>query len=219
MARKMKLFLCFLCTLFVVACSWACAHTPNSAEYEETATPTQNTYVPYEGDVTGANWRNSSDEGRFYYVVYDNRGNEFYRSEFGSPDFTEVGKNLLRADLPGGTGVRLSRFFEIEKGLYSSEYSNVLALDYGQVAYAKWNDTSELVLELIAHDIFDAELNRSVFQLDFWSEGFFSMPEEIQERSIWMLPILALNFISENQLFIEYWNVNSELVEKYLELR
>ena len=193
-----------LCTLFIAVSIWGCTNVPGIPKLTEpektTQTETRRQWVFNEGP----NWKNFMGNGD-HYVVYDNRGNEFFRAEPGDKiaEFTKIGENLLRADTSGGNSLRLTRFFEIEQGLYSPQYSNVLGFGHGKVAYLLLSDTSCFVV----HDMFDSESNRYEFFRDF-KKLFSSNPR----------PELV-EFTDENQLYIEYYNSNDDLVKETLVLK
>ena len=185
---------------------------PTLTEPEETTTQTGTTTIWIFDQ--GPNWKNfmGSHSGD-HYAVYDNEGNEFFRSEGEKiAEFTMIDENLLRADSSGGNVMKVTRFFDVEQGLYSPQYINVLGFGYGRVAY--WDIGTHL---LIVHNMFDAELNRNNFQRDFATGPV--LPIEVEEGLSTFFSVQTAEFIDENSLFITYYNSQSKLIEETLSLK
>jgi len=154
----------------------------------------------------GLNYAWFSFGGALGYIVYDNEGNEFFRGDWGSPDFTMISESLLRADTSGGIGMLHTRFFDVERGLFSPMYANVQAFDHGWVVYRGWGAETQAFDMLFAHDMFNPELNLNSFQRVFRTGAFGD--HLLQEA----------RFIYENTLFIVYYNSQNERIEETLVL-
>ena len=216
MRHTVKLIFCLLLVGIILG---ACAGKPDTPALPENETqsqafPKQTQEQLSSDDETyvlkkGLNWENIVfGRGSYDYIVYDNDGNEIFKDR-GTPNFTMMSETLLRADQSGGTGILLTRFFDVAKGLYSPQYENVLATDFGQVTYLDFTSDSwpERNISLAVHDIFDPELNPIKFQRDFrmitWED-----PHRV-----------TVKFTNKNQLFVEYYNSKDEMVKETLELK
>ena len=243
MTRILKLT---LCVLFVAASLWGCADAPDvsttteattssseiTSRFETTTqiqTPPSDSYTTREEDDffpekgvfnRGPNWINYDSHGDGY-AVYDNKGNEFFRTKPGEKvaDFTEIGENLLRADSSGGTGVQITRFFDVEKGLHSPAYCNVLVQDYGRVVYIDFEPGVPIHDTLVVHDMFDPELNRNSFQRDFGSWHGLKLSMEVLDQLMYPSTVLAIEFTDKHHLYVKYYNNQGELVEETLKLK
>jgi len=217
MIRALKLLICMLVIILIFG---ACANEvilPSKLTEPEQTTSEIQTTNPLIGSVfsEGPNWIVTVREGpagtlTYGYIIFDDEGNELVDiQDSGAPGFTFINENLLRADSPGGNAMGFTRFFDLEHGLYSPEYTNVLLFDYGLVIYRDWRHETDNVFYdmLIVHDMFDPEYNRNEFQRDFRTGVFDDVvPHE-------------LRLIDENTLFMAYYNNQNELVEERLKLR
>jgi len=145
--------------------------------------------------------------GTYDYIVFDNKGNELFRNK-GTPEFTVI-EDLLRVDVSGGSGMRDTQFFDVEHGVYSPSYRNMLAFEHGLVAYIDYSpdDWLEEVFSLVVHDVFDPERDRIVFRRALVVDSVNGVGFE------------NIVFVNKKQLFIEYYNSKDELVEETLTLR
>lgn len=198
------------CVLLIAMGLWTCASEPNSQmSLAETSLTKQTTTLNDDQKYVfeeGQNWESYGIGGIYGYIVYDNEGNELFRSDYGIPGFTMIGETLLRTDISGGSGVCDTRLFDIDRGMYSPLYRNVLAIGYGQVVYLDFSsdDWPERNISLVVHDIFNPEQNHNSFRRDF-------------RMNAWEDPFLVtVEFLGKNQLFIEYYNSQDELVKETL---
>ena len=201
MTGTKRIVVCFLLVaIFLGACSGT-PDVPALTKPEELTTQTEiRTQRIFD---EGPNWKHVIG-GNAYFAVYDNKGNELYREEnHRDPEFTEIGENLLKADVSGGIRSRITRFFEVEQGIYSPEYNNVLAVGYGRIAYL--DDWQEGISSLVVHDMFDTESNRFMFKCQIKIDHIATYIESVE-------------FINKNQLRIEYFNDQDKLMKETLDL-
>ena len=163
----------------------------------------------------GANWIVFSDNANNYssgFAVYSDEGDEvFWHETFGrDPEFFMISGNLLRVDLPAGTGMRHTWFFDLEQGLVSPMYSNILTIGYGKVAHQPLD-------MLVVQNIFDVELFYAEFELD--SNSWLDLSLDAQEQVLFMSAFRSVEFIDENHLLVEFYNTYGELTQKTFELR
>jgi len=208
MTRVFKILFIIFITAGISACASAPdAPTPSIPERTSFIAPQtlHDDLRPVE--VTGPNWL-SLGGGTWDYIVYDNEGNEFFR-DMGTPGYTMLGENLLRTVKNGGGSLRITRFFDVEQRIVSPEYYNVFATEYGLVTYIDESkeENSVIISALVVHDLFDPDSNRNVFWRDF--EIVFSIGVEF----------IAIEFLDEYHLYIEYHNSQDELVKETLELK
>ena len=223
------------CILFIAASLWGCADAPDVLTTTEAASSSEITPQPEtttQAKTTaqtetrtqwvfdeGPNWKYVIG-GNDYFAVYDNEGRELYREEnHREPKFTEISKNLLKVDVSGGNMQMLTHFFDVEQGICSPKYMNVLEFGYDKVVYMCWRNQDELDLglELVVHDMFEPQRNRRVFQRDF-AFGM-TLPIEVKQNTYTWESVQEVRFIDNNTLFVKYYNNQGKLVEETLKLK
>jgi|GEM_PF-4569140 len=123
------------------------------------------------------------------YVVYDNQGKEIFTGPTHYAQFNYISDSLLETLFSGGTGLRVTRYFDVEKGLVSPDYGNA-RVGCGKVAYAEYNEELKR-FDLIVRDIFDEAVFYQEYQRPFATGTAYA-------------PLEAAVFFDENHLFIEY---------------
>ena len=153
------------------------------------------------------------------YVIYDKSGEEFIRDcrPGGMFEIHMLDESLIEVQIYGGNGGSLTRYFDIERHLYSAKYQNVLAIDYGKVAYRAFvpsqpGSVGVVIDALVIHDIFDPTMRHDIFKRDYKKDmtpmDFFAV-----------FPFSSVEFVDENYLQVEYQNSKGELVKETLELK
>ena len=154
----------------------------------------------------GPYWTVFLTDQRYGYVLYDENGEEFLRdSTPGMFGIEMLNDSLLQLSISNGNGPPISRFYSIS-GSYSGEYSDVVAIGYGKIAYRSWERDT-----LIVHEIFAPGSKHDDFKRDFMKET----PIDEKRR----FPFDVVEFVDENHLRMEYLNSKGELIKELLELK
>jgi len=203
------------CVLALGLLLWACAGEPEPVEQFQLA-------------ASGGNWLIFINEDLSMGVlVRDRAGNEIYRRQYIShePQFSNAnissGLNWMKMDMYAGANAMDTRFFDLEQGIYSPIYRNVITEDFGLVLHNEWTcgewpPTGEHML--VVNDMLDAQLRRTVLELDFWQFDGEELSIEIQDQLLPGTRFRMAEFVSSTQLYVEYLNVDAEFISQMIEI-
>jgi len=173
------------------------------------------------------NWVIMTEEvGGEIYVVFDHNGDEITRGYYWrGPSFTMVNENLLKMRVSAGTNnAHIIQFYDLELGIYSPKYSNPDSYGHGMVLHDEWQ-LGEQRHQLVAHDMFDPEKNRTELAFDFWiwSGGHWEdlpldIAHEVMESVDFGRIFRTAEFLSPTQLRVEYLHASGEFVSRTITL-
>jgi len=198
----------------------ACGLKPSPQNIETSPVETRQIIFREGQNSEGPYWTTFLTDKHFGYVLYDKIGEEFIRdSEPGGMfDIQMLDENLLEVNISGGNGGNSTRYYDIERHLYSATYNNVLAIGYGKVAYRSFKPSelsgSEgfIIDALVVHDIFNPTINHDYFQRNYMEDM-----DPMNFHAVF--PFSLVEFIDETHLHVEYLNSRGELVKETLELK
>jgi len=143
------------------------------------------------------------------YVVFDHNGDEITRGYYWrGPSFTMVNENLLKMRVSAGTN----------NAHIPDSYG------HGMVLHDEWQ-LGEQRHQLVAHDMFDPEKNRTELAFDFWiwSGGHWEdlpldIAHEVMESVDFGRIFRTAEFLSPTQLRVEYLHASGEFVSRTITL-
>jgi|GEM_PF-3221241 len=203
-----------ICSLTLALALWACAGESYTPETPDETTQTQQETVSAQHNYTLTEYE---------FVVYDHSGNVILRGGNDTKDmwFTAVDANLLRLDATAGPNAIDARFFDLEQGIYSPLYRNVIAGGHGLVFLNEWTcgdwpPTGEHLL--VISDMFDPQLRHKVLEFDFWQFNGEELPPEVLEQLLPGTLFRSAEFLSLTQLHVEYLNADAEFITQTIDL-
>jgi len=164
--------------------------------------------------IEGAYWKIFSTKDRYGYAMYDTTGHEFFRDLHprGMFGLRQISDTLIVREFSAGNETGGMQYFDVERRLYSSIYWNVLAIDYGKVAYLSADRNW-----LIVHDIFDSAKDFTCFKRPFYKFSILQMADEHSDQMT-VSPFSVTEFLEESRLHVIYLSENEKFVEEILEL-
>jgi len=183
----MKKSFVFFVALFLFMLT-ACGYSIGSvvSDTQEASTTQTEVRVPDERNMQREHknfrWYQEGQGVASTFVIYDNHGNAFYYETDGSKafksDFSFVGSDILQAHWSGGSSTGVYQFFNVDSGLISPEYCNVI-VGYGKAAYLEYDESSEID-QLVVQDLFAPNKFKQVYKraigfrgIDFGCHGLF----------------------------------------------
>jgi len=198
--KKTFAFLVVLFLFFLTACNPGAE--PIVSETQETSTTQAEVVAPDESNLVmehkNFRWYKENWGVESTFVIYDNHGKAFHRETNGyksfKSDFSFVGSDILQARWSGGSYTSVHQFYNIDSGLISPEYLNVI-VGYGKAAYLEYGENSE-EYQLVVQDLFAQGKFKQVYKraigfrgLDYGCHGVF---------------------LDENRLLLEYAMLKEE---------
>jgi hypothetical protein len=194
----------------------ACQVNPDKQKPAISVTTVARTYAYVSNE--GVHWKEICSSKGNYAVIYDRRGEAFYRCE-GWPWWGEmVNNNLLKMEITCGNEMRNYQFFDIDDRNASPVFLNVFAVGFEKAAYYVIEPNGDWVLTV--SNIFSPTVDRSVFdiaELDFYGTSKMGLPSELTTEMI-HCPIINAKFLDENHLFLRYLNRSKDFTERTLNL-
>ena len=202
----MRKVFCILFAFFLLTNISACQN-PNRSNASTTEAPLKIL-------EDGTYWNSFICDNVFGYSVFDKTGKEFVKdsSPSGMFEFSAIDDDLICWAASGGNEILLTRYFNVEKALYSPLYINA-SIGFGLVAYLS-NDYTQLIV----HDIFSPAYRHNTFVRNFWYGSSVGLPIEITRQFV-MCPFKVVEFLDETHLYIEYLTINEQFASEVLELK
>ena len=226
---KIKKILIGLCSFAVLLMLFACQNSKANDKKTSTIETTVRTEMTYDAHYEGVEkyWANYIDtEGKYFVIVKDKSGKEFYRELDNMGIFEQLDDNIVTLWFSGGNGMASVQYFDVENRLVSPIYPNVIFADIGRVVYFDADDP----LMLVVCSMFDPEMERVTFKRDFCIYRDIEIPNayrtsEVSGENSGIYPFTKIKFLDENRLQVKYltWDRKEldsgfDFVEEILEL-